>query len=395
MESEADELRVGGKIESAAQTVGKAVLLILLVSAQTSHAYPDSSLLLRYDDGGAECFWSDYYPNGMAVEFCPPSLKWRITAVLIYGFAILKDEKTFIIEVRDNDFNVVFKVSIPIPNYFKNATLDWAKVILPGVIVEGNFYVCVYPMLEPNETQLWIAIDNDTISDRSFLVDCYRQEMRKLDGKSVMIRVKGEEATDLAEIILDSISVEKESLRILFRVIATSNVTEVSAALQTGSLTEDCEVMHRGELYEVTVNWPKLSGLKEPAGLILRSKTLNSTTNLVIKLGETLFSEYLRLRDENWFLRAMLNNSREQETLRHMLEGKEADITIMKASLEAYEKKQLREAGEVEKLAQELNLMRLLMGFLGLSMILLFIVLGRKSHASSASTGGEEVGGNA
>ncbi|MBO3754912.1 MAG: hypothetical protein FGF53_08590, partial [Candidatus Brockarchaeota archaeon] len=225
-------------------------------------------------------------------------------------------------------------------------------------------------------TQLWIAIDNDTISDRSFLVDCYRQEMRGFNGGNAMIRVKGEEATDLAEIILDSISVEKESLRILFRVIATSNVTEVSAALQTGSLTEDCEVMHRGELYEVTVNWPKLSGLKEPAGLVLRSKTLNSTTNLVIKLGETLFSEYFRLKDENKFLKVTLNNSKlEQEALGRILEGKEADIKIMRASLEAYEKGWLR---EVEELTRELNLMKLLTGFLGLSTALLFAILLRR-----------------
>ncbi|MBO3832903.1 MAG: hypothetical protein FGF51_05900, partial [Candidatus Brockarchaeota archaeon] len=259
------------------------------------------------------------------------------------------------------------------------ATLDWAKIPLPSIIMKGDFYVCVYPMLELGGTQLWIAIDNDTASDRGFLVDCYRQEMRKLDGGSVMIRVEGEEATDLAEIILNSIFFEKETLRTLFRVIATSNITEVSAVLQTDFLTEDCGVIYREGLYEVIVDWSRLLGIEEPAKLTLRAKALNSTATLVVKLGETFFSEYLQLRGENEFLKAMLNNSRlERETLGRMLEGKETDITIMKASLEAYEKKWLNEAEEAEKLTQELNVMRLLTGFLGLSTVLLFTILLRR-----------------
>ncbi|MBO3842062.1 MAG: hypothetical protein FGF48_06560 [Candidatus Brockarchaeota archaeon] len=387
MRSKAGKLRV----KPAAQAMEKIALLILLVLAQTSHAYPDSGLLLRYDDGGAECFWSDYYPNGMAVEFTPPSLRWRITALLIYGFALVKGEKSFIVEVRDNNFNMVFKASIPISNHFKNATLDWAKVPLPSIVVKDNFYVCIYPMLEPNGTQLWIAMDNDTIPDRSFLIDCYKQEMRKLDGGNAMIRVKGEEATDLAEIILDSIFVEEGALRVLFRVIATSNVTEVSAVLQTDSLTEDYKVIYREWLYEVIVDWPRLLGIEEPARLTLRAKTLNSTATLVVKLSETLFSKYLRLKGENRSLKVLLNNSRlERETLEHVVEGKETDITIMKASLEAYEKKWLKEAEEAEKLTRELNAVRLLTGFLGLSTILLFIITLRRKpvQARPLTSGG-------
>ncbi|MEM2050283.1 MAG: hypothetical protein QXP19_01985 [Thermoproteota archaeon] len=379
MRSEADKLRVGGKAKSAAQTMGKITLLTLLVLVQVPHVHPDLSLLLRYDDGGAECFWSDYYPNGIAVEFTPPALKWRITAVLIYGFAVVKGEKSFIVEVRDSCFNAVFRASFLISNHFKNATLDWARVPLPNIVMEGNFYVCIYPMLEPKGTQLWIAIDNDTISNRSFLVDCYKREMRKFDEGNVMIRVEGEETTDFIEIIPDSISVEEDALRIFFRIITTSNITDVNADLQTDSLIEDCGVMYRGELYEVTVNWPRFFGLEEPAKLMLRAKTLNSTAILVIKLSEAFFFKYLQLRGENELLKVMLNNSRlEQEALERMLEGKETDITIMRASLEAYEKKWLKGAEEVEKLTQELNLMKLLMGFLGLFTALLFSILLRR-----------------
>ncbi|MBO3810247.1 MAG: hypothetical protein FGF50_11740 [Candidatus Brockarchaeota archaeon] len=141
-------------------------------------------------------------------------------------------------------------------------------------------------MLEPNGTQLWIAIDNDTVSGRSLLVDCYRQETKRYDRGNAMMRVEGEEATDFAEIIPDSIFVEEEVLRIFFRVITRSNVTEISAVLQRGPQTVDCKVVRKGELYEVVVDWPRLSGLKELAKLKLRAKTLNSTTTLVVKLGE-------------------------------------------------------------------------------------------------------------
>ncbi|MEM4230158.1 MAG: hypothetical protein QXZ66_10425 [Thermoproteota archaeon] len=366
--------------KSAAQTTGKIALLILLILAQVPRVHPDSSLLLHYDDGGAEYFWSDYYPNGIAVEFTPPALKWRITAVLIYGFAVIRGEKSFIVEVRDSDFNLAFRGSFSISNYFKNVTLDWARIPLPSIVVESNFYVCVYPLLEPNRTQLWIAMDNDTVSNRCFLVDRYRQEVRKFDRGNAMIRVEGEEATDLAEITLDSIFVEEESLRVLFRVIATGNVTEVSAALQIGSLTEDYKVTYKEGLYEVAIDWSKLLGLKEPAKLALKAKTLNSTPTLLIKLGEALFSEYLQLKGENKLLRAALNSSRlEQEALRHRIEDKEADMAIMRASLETYEKRLLRDAEEVEKLTREFNAMRLLTGLLGLSAILSFIILRRKS----------------
>ncbi|MBO3842564.1 MAG: hypothetical protein FGF48_09165, partial [Candidatus Brockarchaeota archaeon] len=331
---------------------------------------------LTYDDGGAEGFWSDYYPNSIAVRFTPPISRWRITAILIYGFAIIKSEKPFIIEVRESDFNVIFRASILVSNYFKNATLDWTRIPLPSVVVKGDFYVCVYPMLEPNGTQLWIAIDNDTVSGRSLLVDCYRQETKRYDRGNAMMRVEGEEATDFAEIIPDSIFVEEEVLRIFFRVITRSNVTEISAVLQRGPQTVDCKVVRKGELYEVVVDWPRLSGLKELAKLKLRAKTLNSTTTLVVKLGEILFSKYLRLRDESESLRAMLNNSKlKQEASEHVLGGEETDVTVLRASLEAYEKKWLKEAKEVEKLTRELNAMRLLTGFLGLSTVLLFIAL--------------------
>lgn len=98
-----------------------------------------SRTLLRYDDGGAEYLWSDYYPHGSAVEFTPQISPWKITAVLLYGFVIYKGEKSFLIEIRGYDFNLIYKSSHSISKDFKNATLEWTTAPLLNVIVRGDF----------------------------------------------------------------------------------------------------------------------------------------------------------------------------------------------------------------------------------------------------------------
>ncbi|MGB9717728.1 MAG: hypothetical protein ACPL4E_04735 [Thermoproteota archaeon] len=364
------------------------LIIIIMLSAIPFTNTSAMSVELAYDDCGAEGFWSDYYPNGVAVKFSPPASRWRITAILVYGFIIDRGEKPFMVELRDEDLNVILRASLPISEYFKNATLHWARVPLPNVIVKSDFYVCVYPLLESNGTQLWIAIDNDTISNRSFLVDCYGLSMRKYEGGNVMIRVEGEEAIEFVEITPDSIFVEEEALRLFFKV-TTGNIMELKAILQTGSLPEDCKVMRRDERYEVIINWQRLSGLKEPAKLTLSAKAQNSTASLTIKLGETLLSTCFQLRDENALLRAMLNSSKpEQETLKHRLENEESNIIALRFLLNTYEKKLLDEAERNERICRELNTLRLLTALLAVSIIFLLIIILRiRSLAGLTSAG--------
>lgn len=391
MRNGANGLGVGGKAKPMVQTAGKAMLLALLVLVQSFHVCSGSpGLSLRYDDGGAECFWSDYYPNGITVRFTPPASIWRITSILVYGFAMDRGAKSFIIEVRDSGFNPIFRSSYPVSEFFKNATLDWAMLPLPNILVKGDFHVCIYPMLEPNGTQLWIAVDRDTFSGRSFLVDCYAGRVSKYEDGNMMVRVEGEEAASLVEKIADSISVKEEVLELTFRVASPGNVTGAKAILQTGSMMEECEVILENGFYRVAVEWSRLSGLTEPVRLILSVKTLNSTATLAIELSETLFSKYLWLRDENGFLKAMLNNSRlEREVLQHKLDAKDDAITTLRASLEAYEKRWLKETEGNEKLARELNVMRLLTGFLGsLTALLLIVLLRGKPMPTKPQTDG-------
>ncbi|MEM2997998.1 MAG: hypothetical protein QW542_03525 [Thermoproteota archaeon] len=352
------------------------LILILILSAARFVNTSAASIELAYDDGGAEGFWSDYYPNGMAVSFSPPASRWKITAILIYGFIIDRGGKPFIVEVRDEELNVIFRASLPVSEYFKNATLNWAKIPLPSMIVTGDFYVCVYPMLEPNGTQLWIAVDEDTASWRSFLIDCYAGRLSRCEAGSAMVRAEGEEAACFAEIIVESISAGEEGLGLVFKVVSPSNATEVKAVLQTGSAIEDCKVTLEEKSYMVTVPWTELSGLTQPAGLVLSVKALNSTITLAIGLSEKLFSKHLKLMEENRLLKTVLNSSRlEQEALRSMVENREADATVLKASLEVSEGKWLKKAEEAERLARELHATRLLTILLGVSTVLLSILL--------------------
>lgn len=387
--------KVGCDEKSIVKTAVKLMLLALLTLVHASQAYAKPlSLLLHYDDGGAECFWSDYYPNGIAVRFTAPSSRWRITSILVYGFVIDRGVKTFILEVRDSGFNLVFKASCPASEHFRNATLDWARIPLPGVIVRDGFYVCVYPMLELNGTQLWIAVDNDTCSDRSFLVDRYRLEMKKYDGGIAMIRVEGEEAADFVEIVPDSIFVEEEALRLFFKVLAAGNVTEVKTVLQTGLLAEECEMVYKEGLYEVMVDWLRLSGLREPAELTLSVKTLNSTTSLTVKLGETLLSAYFRLKDEDALLKTMLNDSKPQwEALEAELENREASIIALRSLLDAYEEKLSEEAVRNEGLCVELSILRILTVLVAASISFLGLIVLRRRPSAGLTSGDAGEGG--
>jgi len=359
----------------------KGIVLILILTPPLVSA---SAMIieLAYDDGGAELFWSDYYPNGVAVKFTPPVSMWRITAIMVYGFAMDKGEKPFIVEVRDSDLNVILRASLPVSGCFKNATLHWAKISLPNVVVKGDFYICVYPMLVFNGSQLWIAVDNDTAPDNCFLVDCYRQEVKSWKGGQAMIRVEGEEAVDIIEIVPHSVSIGEDALELSFKTVEPSNDVELKATIQAGSLIVDCEVKYEKGLYKTRVEWLRLSGLKSPVKLLLVAKALNSTMTLTVGLNATLFPKYVQLEEENERLRAMVNSSCvELRALRDRLEKEDNSITLLSVSLKEYREIISEKDGENKRLVEELNAMRLLTVSLAiLTAFLLFPALRRRIH---------------
>ncbi|NHV98241.1 MAG: hypothetical protein HA496_01185 [Thaumarchaeota archaeon] len=142
-------------------------------------------------------------------------------------------------------------------------------------------------MLDFNGTQLWIAVDNDTISGNCFLIDCYRQGVRSFKEGQAMIKVEGEEVIDFIEIVPNSIFIDEDALKISFKIIAPCNSVEVGATLRVESLIEDCKVVCEKGLYETRIEWSRFSGLKEPAKLLLSIKAPNLTATLIIELDET------------------------------------------------------------------------------------------------------------
>jgi len=158
--------------------VGSPVAIILVLSASLLACFADSDPVVSYDDGGANYYWSDFYPHGAAVRFGPPALPWKITAVHIYGFLIERGKAQFIVEIRDSDFNLIYKSSFATSEHFNNATVAWARIPLLNVTVVGDFYIRVYPLLETGKTELWIGVDNDSsIVARSYLADCYEDKI--------------------------------------------------------------------------------------------------------------------------------------------------------------------------------------------------------------------------
>lgn len=77
-----------------------------------------------------------------------------------------------------------------------------------------------------------------------------------------MIRVEGEEAIDLIEIIPDSILINEDALELYFKIVASSNDIEVRATIQVGSLTEDCEVVRGKGLFKTRIEWSRLLNLE-------------------------------------------------------------------------------------------------------------------------------------
>ncbi|MEM3647010.1 MAG: hypothetical protein QW334_02560, partial [Thermofilum sp.] len=128
---------------------------------------------LSYDDGGHDYGWSDFYPNGAAVRFSPPSQSWRITAVKIYATCILRGPASlFYVQIWDAGLNTVYSQPFFFNMVFRNATLDWYTVEVPNVVVKGVFYVVIVPMFTLDGPQLWLSVDDDPpIGNMSIIVD--------------------------------------------------------------------------------------------------------------------------------------------------------------------------------------------------------------------------------
>lgn len=204
--------------------VGLALVLALLSFLLTG--FPNASAApfeLSYDDGGHNYGWSDFYPNGAAVRFSPPSQSWRITAVKIYATCILRGPSSlFYVQIWDAGLNTVYSEPLVFNRVFRNATLDWYTIVVPNVVVKGVFHVVIVPMFTLDGPQLWLSVDEDhPIANESLIVDVDKHvPLVYLNASSerpgdFMIRVVGEPTETLPELKLASVEFnEKETIMV-------------------------------------------------------------------------------------------------------------------------------------------------------------------------------------
>jgi hypothetical protein len=265
-----------------------ALLSVFLLTPLSIHA---SFFEIAYDDGDFDYAWSDFYPSGAAVRFTPPALPWRITSVVFYGLALEKGgNMLFTLEVRDQGFSLVYTKQYATFQFFENGTFGWARIPLPNLTVNGEFYVCIYPCFSLGATQLWIGVDEDPpISNRSLLVD--REEGRIVKTWNVesgrprnfMIRVEGAQAVSVASIGVSSIRIGEQGVEVRLNIASSQPVVSVEGILKHGLTWDLCPLTIEENTY--------VARLPGPGNLTVNVKTMDAmfgaTLNIQVDIWET------------------------------------------------------------------------------------------------------------
>lgn len=305
--------------------VGLALILALLSFLLTG--FPNASATpfeLSYDDGGHDYGWSDFYPNGAAVRFSPPSQSWRITAVKIYATCILRGTSSlFYVQIWDAGLNTVYSEPFIFNRVFRNATLDWYTIKVPNVVVKGVFYVVIVPMFTLDGPQLWLSVDDDPpIANNSFIVDVDRHiSLVSLNATGekpgdFMIRVVGEPVEMPPELKLASIEFNEKETVLVFSypgeirglgarlVRLDGDQVECNASRIVGGI-----MVRVNETGFLNVFVETLGG--EVVGVGLR---INASLRTLYK---TLSVNYIVLKDSSdWLSRKVETLARENENLR-------------------------------------------------------------------------------
>ncbi|MCX8183787.1 MAG: hypothetical protein N3F08_05155 [Crenarchaeota archaeon] len=282
---------------------------------------------LSYDDGGHDYGWSDFYPNGAAVMFSPPSPAWRITAVKIYATCILRGPSSlFYVQIWDAGLNTVYSEPFIFNRVFRNATLDWYTIRVPNVVVKGVFHVVIIPMFTLDGPQLWLGVDDDPpIANNSFIMDVDKHApLVSLNASSgrpgdFMVRVVGEPTEIPHELRLASIELSEKETIIVFNypgevkgfgarlVRVNGDHVDCNASRVTGGVM--VRVGESGFL-NVYVETPR----GEVVGVGLR---INASLRM---LYQALHANYTVLKESSeWSSRKLETLSRENENLKTQL----------------------------------------------------------------------------
>ncbi|MBO3798539.1 MAG: hypothetical protein QW491_01640 [Thermoproteota archaeon] len=282
---------------------------------------------LAYDDGSFDYAWSDFYPSGAAVRFTPPALPWRITGVVFYGLALERGgNMLFTLEVRDQYFSLVYTKQYATFQFLKNGTFGWARIPLPNITVNGEFYVCIYPCFSLDATQLWIGVDEDPpISGRSLLVNREEGRIVKVwDEKSgrprnFMIRVEGAQAVSIASIGVSSIRVGEQAIEVRLNIASSQSIVSVEGILRHGLTWDPCSIILEGNAY--------VARLPEPGNLTVNVKTMDSTFGATLNIQVEIWKAYSELRNRV----GMLEES--NETLTHLVEELSSKVVELNTSV--------------------------------------------------------------
>ena len=114
---------------------------------------------LYYDDGQVDAAWATGPLGGAAVLFTPPEVPWLLSRIKVAGWYAYSDAP-FYVEIWDSDRNELLHESYMYSQFFGYEALTWAEIDIPDVVVDGDFYVCVFPN-DSEDHILWLGFDND------------------------------------------------------------------------------------------------------------------------------------------------------------------------------------------------------------------------------------------
>ena len=127
---------------------------------------------------------SGLYPTGFfgvakTVKFTPTKSNWILDRVLILGWdgfvvnETLPVERVISLEVRDENLNLLYRFTdSQLPYFHFSGTPGIAKIELPPITINGDFYVCFY-----DRGAVKVAWDQNEVSDNSYFFDTFSKEL--------------------------------------------------------------------------------------------------------------------------------------------------------------------------------------------------------------------------
>lgn len=109
---------------------------------------------------------------GEAVKFTAPNAGWKLNWIEVMGWSgfnnttqTFPSDRNFLIEIRDKDYNLLYKFADEQNNYFLSTTppTGFSAIEIPALQVTGDFYVVFY-----DRGAMGIAMESDNGTGNSY-----------------------------------------------------------------------------------------------------------------------------------------------------------------------------------------------------------------------------------